>query len=612
MVEEYKFLFKTVAIGEGAVGKTALTLRFAKGFFTENYKMTIGVDFFVKTVNINTKQGPIKVKLQIFDTGGQEYFNKIRPAYYRGALGALIVFDLTRRITFENISKWIVELQQNIREDIPIVLVGNKSDLTNLRNVDRQKARNLAESLNCEYIETSAKTGGNVIDMFERLAINIIEGLSARRLSEYKYEKIERKKKIEKKLSCKHCGNSFSSDYQFCNKCGAPVSDQHIELINQRVEEILTMPPENGKFRFLIFGDENSQKPLLSKLLSVEKISWPPKTHTILYNTLEYTMKIDVQEYQFQLYFLSNLKRLKKNSKLFTEACKQTDGVVIFYDPYKSKGFAQAAGLGKKLRENDSDLEIILTTGSEDHSFFSLYHELESLEEEYRIENNDDYNSLISEMLVNILKRKKKIKNEIEYRKTKLKELQDQLCNQRVDREKCQRDLMQFALSMEKPQKIKAKMPELAKENLIFISYSHKDKFWLERVKTHLTPLEKFGKINMWDDTRLKAGDEWREELTHALDASKAAILLVSENFLASKFITENELPPLLDAARKKGTVILPLYISPCRYDLYESLSRFQAVNDPNTETLIDLSEGEQNRILVKLSRAVEDAFKDT
>ena len=86
MAEEYDYLFKSIVVGDGGVGKTALTLRFSKGFFTEDYKMTIGVDFHVKTIAIDTDQGPLRAKLQIWDTGGQERFSSIRPMYYRGSL----------------------------------------------------------------------------------------------------------------------------------------------------------------------------------------------------------------------------------------------------------------------------------------------------------------------------------------------------------------------------------------------------------------------------------------------------------------------------------------------------------------------------------------------
>ncbi|HYR10634.1 MAG TPA: toll/interleukin-1 receptor domain-containing protein, partial [Longimicrobium sp.] len=114
----------------------------------------------------------------------------------------------------------------------------------------------------------------------------------------------------------------------------------------------------------------------------------------------------------------------------------------------------------------------------------------------------------------------------------------------------------------------------------VFISYSHADAEWLERLQKHLKPLQREG-IEVWDDTRLKAGEQWREEIREALAKTKVAVLLISADFLASDFIVTNELPPLLKAAEEDGATILPVIISPCRFTREASLSRFQAVNDP-------------------------------
>ncbi|MFX1501332.1 MAG: GTP-binding protein, partial [Promethearchaeota archaeon] len=133
MAEEYDYLFKSIVVGDGGVGKTALTLRFSKGFFTEDYKMTIGVDFHVKTINIDALEGPIRAKLQIWDTGGQERFSSIRPMYYRGSLGALLIFDLTNASSFDHLPQWIEEVRANVKTEIPLLLVGNKSDLVEQR-----------------------------------------------------------------------------------------------------------------------------------------------------------------------------------------------------------------------------------------------------------------------------------------------------------------------------------------------------------------------------------------------------------------------------------------------------------------------------------------------
>lgn len=147
-----------------------------------------------------------------------------------------------------------------------------------------------------------------------------------------------------------------------------------------------------------------------------------------------------------------------------------------------------------------------------------------------------------------------------------------------------------------------------SKRARVFISYSHEDAEWLERLQKHLAPLEREGAL-VWDDTRLKAGARWREEIRAALDETRVAILLVSADFLASDFIATDELPPLLQAAAEDGATILPVIISPCRFERMESLSRFQSVNDPR-KPLVKLRRGNREEVLDAVARAVEDALR--
>jgi small GTP-binding protein len=174
MAEEYDYLFKSIVVGDGGVGKTALTLRFSKGFFTEDYKMTIGVDFHVKTISIDSVEGTIRAKLQIWDTGGQERFSSIRPMYYRGSLGALLIFDLTNSASFEHLPQWIEEVRANVKTEIPLLLVGNKSDLFDQKAVSLEEINNFTKNFNLYYMETSAKTGEGVGDCFYILACLMI------------------------------------------------------------------------------------------------------------------------------------------------------------------------------------------------------------------------------------------------------------------------------------------------------------------------------------------------------------------------------------------------------------------------------------------------------
>jgi hypothetical protein len=145
--------------------------------------------------------------------------------------------------------------------------------------------------------------------------------------------------------------------------------------------------------------------------------------------------------------------------------------------------------------------------------------------------------------------------------------------------------------------------------NQIFISYSHSDKRWLDRLHIHLKPLERDNTIVRWDDTMLKPGTKWREEIDQALKVAKVAILLVSADFLASDFITHNELPPLLKAAEEKGAVILPVIISACLFLRNKNLSQFQAVNDPS-RPLNKMRRHQQDEVFVKITEAVEEALK--
>lgn len=142
----------------------------------------------------------------------------------------------------------------------------------------------------------------------------------------------------------------------------------------------------------------------------------------------------------------------------------------------------------------------------------------------------------------------------------------------------------------------------------IFVSYSHHDREWLDRLRTHLKPLERTYELEVWDDTRIKPGSKWREGIRQAIRTTRVAILLVSANFLASDFIITDELPPLLNAAEKEGATILPLILSPCRFLRTQSLSDFQSVNDPS-KPLLSLPRGEQEEVFVRVSEFLEDAL---
>jgi TIR domain len=147
-------------------------------------------------------------------------------------------------------------------------------------------------------------------------------------------------------------------------------------------------------------------------------------------------------------------------------------------------------------------------------------------------------------------------------------------------------------------------MPALRDQ--VFISYCHKDREWLSKLQTMLKPMVRNKIISVWEDTKISAGDEWRGEIKEALARAKAAVLLVSPYFLESDFIAEHELPPLLDAAKKEGLVILWVYISHCLYDETE-IERYQAANEIS-KPLDSLTPSEQNRVLADVCRKIKAA----
>ncbi len=170
-------LFKIVVIGDGAVGKTSITVRTCHGQFDGEYLMTIGVEFGTKACTVENDE----IRMQVWDTAGQERFRFLQPAYYRGSHGALLVYDITRKESFDKIPSWMENLLSTINDTIPTILVGNKCDLDELRVVTFEEGKILAEKLSTEYkrvipfFEASAKTNQNVEELFVKLGSLMIE-----------------------------------------------------------------------------------------------------------------------------------------------------------------------------------------------------------------------------------------------------------------------------------------------------------------------------------------------------------------------------------------------------------------------------------------------------
>ena len=149
----------------------------------------------------------------------------------------------------------------------------------------------------------------------------------------------------------------------------------------------------------------------------------------------------------------------------------------------------------------------------------------------------------------------------------------------------------------------------VGKRNQVFVSYSHADSDHLLRLKVHLRPYERNGQVDLWIDTRIKTGQRWRTEIAAALDRAAVAVLLVSADFLASDFVVENELPPLLQAARKEGVTIVPVVLKPCAFTLSKEISQFQAVNAPS-DPIISLDEANREEIWVKVAETVSESIE--
>lgn len=172
--DEYDFLFKVVLIGDSGVGKSNLLSRFTRNEFTLESKSTIGVEFATRSIQTEGKT----IKAQIWDTAGQERYRAITSAYYRGAVGALLVYDIAKHASFENVERWLKELRDHANQNIVVMLVGNKSDLRHLRAVPTTEAQGFAEKHGLSFIETSALDSTNVEGAFQMLLTEIHKGVS--------------------------------------------------------------------------------------------------------------------------------------------------------------------------------------------------------------------------------------------------------------------------------------------------------------------------------------------------------------------------------------------------------------------------------------------------
>ena len=204
--EDYEMMIKIILIGDSAVGKTNIMNKYLKGTFNENTKATVGVEFGSKLFNIENH----KIKAQIWDTAGQEKYKAITGAYYKGSKGAFVVYDITRKETFESTDKWINDLKVTADPKINIILIGNKCDLEDKREVLKEQGEEKAKSFGCAFLETSALSGNNIDKGFEMMVSEIFKIFGEETFDDDEFGTVERgedinldnTKKVEKKGCC--------------------------------------------------------------------------------------------------------------------------------------------------------------------------------------------------------------------------------------------------------------------------------------------------------------------------------------------------------------------------------------------------------------------------
>ncbi|KAI3463056.1 hypothetical protein Pfo_019719 [Paulownia fortunei] len=167
----YDYLFKYIIIGDTGVGKSCLLLQFTDKRFQPVHDLTIGVEFGARMVTIDGRP----IKLQIWDTAGQESFRSITRSYYRGAAGALLVYDITRRETFNHLASWLEDARQHANPNMTIMLVGNKSDLAHRRAVSKEEGEQFAKENGLLFLEASARTAQNVEEAFAKTSAKILQ-----------------------------------------------------------------------------------------------------------------------------------------------------------------------------------------------------------------------------------------------------------------------------------------------------------------------------------------------------------------------------------------------------------------------------------------------------
>ena len=195
MSAKKEFMYKILLLGDSSVGKTCICTRYSDNTFQEDHLATIGLDFKVKSVNLDGKI----VKVQIWDTAGQDRFKSITKNYYKGAHGIILIYDITNRRTFDNVKNWVDIIKEEVSEKVTVILVGNKIDSNENRKVSTEEGQGIANEYGLQFYETSAKTGDNIDRAFNNLIKKTVEIFGK---YEEKGQKLGNNKKNPKKGCC--------------------------------------------------------------------------------------------------------------------------------------------------------------------------------------------------------------------------------------------------------------------------------------------------------------------------------------------------------------------------------------------------------------------------
>ena len=194
--KQKELLYKILLLGDSSVGKTCFLMRYADNTFQEIHMSTIGLDYKLKNVQID--DGKI-VKIQIWDTAGQDRFRSITKNYYKGAHGIILLYDVTSRKTFENVKNWVTQIKEEVSDKVTIILVGNKIDDESNRKVSTEEGEQMAKECGLNFFETSAKSGINIDTTFNELVKKTVETYS--KIDE-KGDKLKAKKSGKTKKCC--------------------------------------------------------------------------------------------------------------------------------------------------------------------------------------------------------------------------------------------------------------------------------------------------------------------------------------------------------------------------------------------------------------------------